>query len=82
MSVSGPIPPPIVAGQDNYTCRHFSRAYLRHLVLAGEMLAGTLLTLHNVQFFLDLMAQARAHLDAGDYGAWHLAWIERYDQAR
>jgi queuine tRNA-ribosyltransferase len=44
------------------------------------MLAGTLLTLHNLHFFLDLMAQARAHLEAGDYGTWHRGWIERYDR--
>jgi queuine tRNA-ribosyltransferase len=72
-------PRPIVEGLDNYTCRNFSRAYLRHLVLAGEMLAGTLLTIHNLHFFLDLMAQARAHLEAGDYASWHLEWIRRYE---
>jgi queuine tRNA-ribosyltransferase len=72
-------PRPIVDGLDNYTCRQFSRAYLRHLVLAEEMLAGTLLTLHNLHFYLDLMAQARAHLEAGDYGPWHRAWIARYE---
>ncbi|HXA13570.1 MAG TPA: tRNA guanosine(34) transglycosylase Tgt [Opitutaceae bacterium] len=70
-------PRPIVEGLDNYTAR-FSRAYLRHLVQAGEMLAGTLLTLHNVHFYLDLMAQARAHIEAGDFAAWSRAWIERY----
>ncbi len=72
-------PAPIVEGLDNYTCRHFSRAYLRHLVLAEEMLAGTLLTLHNLHFYLDLMAQARTHLETGDYGPWHRGWIERYE---
>ncbi len=72
-------PRPVVEGLDNYTCRHFSRAYLRHLTLAGEMLSGTLLTLHNLHFFLDLMAQARAHIALGDYAAWHLAWIARYE---
>lgn len=72
-------PSPIVEGLDNYTCRHFCRAYLRHLVMAEEMLAGTLLTIHNLHFYLDLMAQARAHLEAGDYGPWHRAWIERYE---
>jgi queuine tRNA-ribosyltransferase len=69
---------PIVEGMDNYTCRRFSRAYLRHLVTAGEMLGGTLVTLHNLHFFLDLMGQARAHIESGDYAAWHQAWIERY----
>ena len=72
-------PRPIVEGLDNYTCRNFSRAYLRHLTVAGEMLSGTLLTIHNLHFFLDLMAQARAHIEAGDYGAWHLAWVQRYE---
>ncbi len=72
-------PNPIVAGLDNYTCRNFSRAYLRHLLMAGEMLASTLCTLHNLHFYLDLMAQARAHIEAGDYGGWHRAWVDRYE---
>ena len=70
---------PIVDGLNNYTCRQFSRAYLRHLVMADEMLAGTLLTLHNLHFYLDLMTQVRSHIEAGDYGPWHRAWIERYE---
>ena len=75
-------PRPVVEGLDNYTCRHFSRAYLRHLTLANEMLAGTLLTIHNLHFYLDLMAQARAHLEAGDFDPWHRAWIEHYEGGR
>jgi queuine tRNA-ribosyltransferase len=73
-------PRPVVEGLDNYTCRHFSRAYLRHLSLANEMLAGTLLTIHNLHFYLDLMAQARGRIEAGDFAPWHRAWIERYEQ--
>ena len=65
-------------GLANYTAG-FSRAYLRHLTLAGEILSCTLLTIHNLHFYLDLMAQARAHLEAGDYGPWHRAWIGRYE---
>jgi len=64
---------------DNYTCRNFSRAYLRHLVMAKELLAHTLLSLHNVHFFLDLMAQARAHIEMGDYASWSRDWIHRYE---
>jgi queuine tRNA-ribosyltransferase len=63
---------------DNYACRHFSRAYLRHLVMAGEILACTLVSLHTVWFFLDLMRQARAHIEAGDFLPWSEAWIARY----
>ncbi|HVG52808.1 MAG TPA: tRNA guanosine(34) transglycosylase Tgt [Vicinamibacterales bacterium] len=42
-----------------YTCRHHSRAYLRHLHLAGEMTAGALNTLHNLSFYLDTMRRIR-----------------------
>jgi queuine tRNA-ribosyltransferase len=70
---------PIVEGLDNYTCRNFSRAYLRHVTLAGEIISCTLLTIHNLHFYLDLVAQARAHIEAGDFATWHRAWIERYE---
>jgi queuine tRNA-ribosyltransferase len=51
-----------------YTCRSFSRAYLRHLFVAQELVAMRLNTLHNLHFFLDLMAQARAAIEADRYG--------------
>jgi len=71
-------PRPISEEVQNYTTR-FSRAYLRHLTVAGEILSCTLLTLHNLHFYLDLMSQARAHIEAGDYATWHRAWVERYE---
>jgi queuine tRNA-ribosyltransferase len=71
-------PAPLVAGLGNYTGK-FSRAYLRHLVMAGEILASTLVTIHNLHFYLDLMAQARTHIEAGDFASWSRAWIERYE---
>ena len=64
---------------DNYTCQNFSRAYLRHLIMAKELLANTLLSIHNTHFFLDLMSQARAHIKAGDYSQWSANWIKRYN---
>jgi queuine tRNA-ribosyltransferase len=72
-------PGPVVEGLDNYTCRNFSRAYLRHLMMSGEMLGGTLVTIHNLHFFLDLVEQARTHIEAGDFGPWHKAWVARYE---
>jgi queuine tRNA-ribosyltransferase len=48
-------------------CRNFSRAYLRHLFVAGEMLGPILNTLHNLQFYQDLMADIRAAIDEGRY---------------
>jgi len=52
-----------------YTCRHFSRGALRHLALAGEMLAAQLATLHNLFFYLHLMSEVRADLRAGTFPA-------------
>ena len=63
---------------DNYTCQHYSRAYLRHLLMANEMLGATLLSIHNLHFFLDLMAQARAHIEEDDFDLWSAQWINRY----
>jgi len=48
-----------------YTCTTFSRAYLRHLCLAKEMLAGTLLSLHNIHMLVTLMADLRGAIAAG-----------------
>jgi queuine tRNA-ribosyltransferase len=50
---------PLEPGCDCYTCRNYSRAYLRHLFMAKELLAYRLNTLHNVYFFLNLMKQVR-----------------------
>jgi queuine tRNA-ribosyltransferase len=51
-----------------YTCRTFSRAYLRHLFVAQELVAMRLNTLHNLHFFLNLMAEARSAIEADGYG--------------
>jgi len=52
---------------DCYTCRHFSRAYLRHLFLAGEINAATLNTLHNLTFYLDTMRRIREAIVFGSF---------------
>jgi len=51
------------------TCARFSRAYLRHLLQAGESLAGRLASLHNLRFYLRLMQDARAAIRAGRFAA-------------
>jgi queuine tRNA-ribosyltransferase len=53
-----------------YTCRHYSRAYLRHLFLAREILAYRLLTLHNLYYYLDLMARMRQAVAHGQFAAF------------
>lgn len=49
-----------------YTCRHYTRAYLRHLDQAGEILASRLNTIHNLHFYLKLMAELRTAIASGD----------------
>ncbi len=70
---------PLAEDLDNYTNRHFSKAYLRHLTLAKEMLGCTLITIHNLSFYLKLMKEARSRIEAGDFHRWSLEWIERYE---
>jgi queuine tRNA-ribosyltransferase len=50
-----------------YTCRHYSRAYLRHLFIAKEILAHRLNTIHNLWYFLELMRQMRRAIAAGTF---------------
>jgi queuine tRNA-ribosyltransferase len=69
---------PLDAECDCAACRRFSRAYVRHLVLANEMLGLRLLSLHNVHFLVRLVADARARVADGTFGAWSAAWLERY----
>jgi queuine tRNA-ribosyltransferase len=61
-----------------YTCRHFSRAYLRHLFLARELTVYRLLTLHNLTYYLGLMAGLRAAISAGTFAAFRRAVLEAY----
>ena len=56
----------------------FSRAYLRHLFIAGEMLVLRLLSVHNLFTYGALMRDARAAIAAGTYGAFKRAWADRY----
>lgn len=53
-----------------YTCRTFSMAYIRHLFMAGEILALRLISLHNIHYYMELVRLARTHIIAGDFSAW------------
>ncbi len=53
-----------------YTCQTFSKAYLRHLFQAGEILFSTLATLHNIQYFLDIMRQIRQSILLSQFPEW------------
>jgi queuine tRNA-ribosyltransferase len=60
-----------------YVCRHYSRAYLRHLYLSNEILASMLNTRHNLHYYLGLMAGARQALDEGRFGRFREEFYRR-----
>ena len=60
------------------TCTRFSRAYLRHLYVADEMLGLRLLSLHNVHYLVSLMRSAREAVRGGTFAAWSQDWLERH----
>lgn len=61
-----------------YTCRHFSRAYLRHLIVAREMLASTLISIHNLYMLLNLVREARAAIIAGQFEQFAASFLAEY----
>lgn len=63
-----------------YTCQNFSRAYLRHLHQAGEILGMILASIHNLHFYLHLMEQARQAIAEDRYEAWSAEQIPRLQQ--
>jgi queuine tRNA-ribosyltransferase len=58
---------PIEEGCTCYTCQHFTRAYLRHLIIAKEMLAATLLSIHNLHTLLQLTRDMRQAILQGQF---------------
>ena len=62
-----------------YTCRNYSRAYLRHLERCNEILGARLNTIHNLHYYLDLMAQMRAAIEAGGFAAWRAGFYALRD---
>ncbi len=68
---------PVEEGCDCYCCRHFAKAYVRHLLHCGEILGERLLTIHNVHFFMRFMEEMRAALDAGTFPEFRRrAWAD------
>lgn len=69
---------PVDADCDCYTCRGFSRAYIRHLVSSGELMAGTLLSIHNIRALICLVQDVRSSILDGTFldrlPAWLAAW--------
>lgn len=69
---------PIMPGCTCYTCTHFSRAYVRHLLNCNEILGAQLMTIHNLHFYLTLVEDARKALDNGTFHDFATRVIQKY----
>jgi queuine tRNA-ribosyltransferase len=72
---------PVDSKCDCYTCRNYSRAYLRHLYMAKEILAMTLNTIHNIRYFMHLMEQIRTAIWDGAYWEFKNYFLKSQDTA-
>lgn len=71
-------PGPLDPECECYTCKNFSRAYLRHLFMAGEMLSARLNTIHNLHFYLNLMKRARQAILSGEWESFRDFCLTRF----
>ncbi|MCK5834846.1 MAG: tRNA guanosine(34) transglycosylase Tgt [Lentisphaeria bacterium] len=69
---------PIEEGCECYACKNHTRAYVRHLLKANEILGLRLMSIHNVHFYLNLMQQIRDHIEAGTFKKFHDDFIANY----
>jgi len=73
---------PIDPECDCYTCRNFTRAYLRHLIVAGEMLSATLISIHNIHTLTHLMADLRTAIQENRLEAFAVDFRSSYQKHR
>lgn len=66
---------PLDPESDLFADRVYSKAYLRHLFMNGEMLGSMIGSLHNLHFYLELVREARLHIQEGDFMAWKEAYV-------
>jgi len=74
-------PEPLEPGCTCYSCTHFSRAYIRHLVKASEILGHQLLSIHNLHLLLTLMREMRAAILDGTFTDYAAAFLDTYQPA-
>ncbi len=68
---------PIDPSGDCFVDQQYSRAYLRHLIISGEMLGAQVASLHNLRFYLWLMEETRAQIQAGTFNRWKNEMISK-----
>lgn len=69
---------PLVDDCDCYTCSHYTQAYIHHLVRAKELLANTLVTIHNEHYVVNLVRRIREHMESGTYYEFKDEFLGRF----
>ena len=73
---------PIEEGCQCPACRNYSRAYIRHLLKAGEITGGRLATIHNLRYLLRLMERIRKAIEEDRFEEFRRDFFNRYDMSR
>ena len=69
---------PIEEGCDCYACKHYSKSYIRHLIVAGESFGQRLISIHNIRFLTHLMEEIREHIEKDDLLEFREEFVSRY----
>ncbi len=71
---------PIDEAGTTFVDKFYSKAYLRHLIIAGELLGAQIASIHNLGFYVELMRQAREHIKAGSFTKWKKEMVEKLNR--
>ena len=73
---------PIQEGCDCYACKHYSKSYIRHLIVAGESFGQRLISIHNIRFLTHLMEEIREHIEKDDLLEFREEFVSRYTKKK
>lgn len=65
---------------DCYTCTHYTKAYIRHLIMANESFGGRLLSIHNIRFLIKEMEEVRISIQRGNFTSYKNEFIKKYTE--
>ncbi len=71
---------PIEYDCDCYTCKHYTRGYLRHLITVGESLGGTLISIHNIRFLIKMMEEIRESIKNDSFLEYKRDFLNKYNK--
>ena len=71
---------PIEQECDCYTCKNYTKSYIRHLIVAGESFGQRLISIHNIRFLTKLMEDIRSHIESDDLESFREEFVSRYSK--